>query len=637
MASNQATLISLAILKVDLDEGRRDYLGYFENFVISLIRRHKLDPVTDTDVARIFESDYGLRIPKRAAQLVLRRLARKSYLRREHNTYQIAKELPIIDLSTKRESAQKSIDDVYQALKDYAEQNFQLNWTDEDVDKSIFGFLDRFGIDCLRAYIFRTALPRIRKDDESNLYVVSKFISALHHEKSPLFGSVIVLVKGAMYANSLNCPDLESIEKNFKKVTFYLDAPLVFDLLRINGDERHAATGELVGLLKKLKGTVALFEHTVDEIDTVLEYAENNIESPTAAGRIIYALREAGMKRGDIALLRANLRDDIENDGIRINRTPRFEEDLQVGERELLGQLEGIVKTAGGAKFDVNSIRSIFVLREGQTPKRLEDTSAVLVTDNSSVAEAAFQYGKDHNSAQEVSAVITGYSLANVAWLKAPLGAPELPEKETLAACYAAMEPRTSLWELYLSEVDKLKRSGRISPDDHAALRLSGIAVDELMNMTRGDEGAFGGGTVRNILDRVKESYSAESQECLIEEKNKHAETRDEKERVEKQQHRLTTRLYWISGTVARIAMVLLSLFAMMVLVIAAIASPILTTAWIANSYNLSAMVNFVLTVAVVWGIYSNWVGASVRDVLRSCQRKTHDWMFAKLRSWLHL
>src|SRR5690606_8746221 len=86
---------------------------------------------------------------------------------------------------------------------------------------------------------------------------------------------------------------------------------------------------------------------------------------------------------------------------------------------------------------DINSVRSIYVLRSGTTPRNVEHAKAVLVTSNSGFAQAAFGYGKNHEESREVSSVITDFSLANMAWLKAPLGAPSLPMTEVIAFSYA--------------------------------------------------------------------------------------------------------------------------------------------------------------------------------------------------------
>ena len=132
-------------------------------------------------------------------------------------------------------------------------------------------------------------------------------------------------------------------------------------------------------------------------------------------------------------------------------------------------------------EYDVNSVRSIYALRHGKTPARLEDAGVILVTSNSALARATFEYGREHESSRAVSAVMTHFSLANVAWLKAPLKAPDLPELEVIAACYAALEPAPPLWNRYANEIDKLRALGGMSADDHQLLRPADGAneVDE--------------------------------------------------------------------------------------------------------------------------------------------------------------
>ena len=115
----------------------------------------------------------------------------------------------------------------------------------------------------------------------------------------------------------------------------------------------------------------------------------------------------------------------------------------------------------------------------------------MLVTNNSGFARAAFEYGREQEASREVSSVITDFSLANMAWLKAPLGAPSIPVTELLAFAYAALEPSTVLMDKYLKEVEKLEAQGEISARDHQVLRSSQLAHAELMNLTLGEEGAL--------------------------------------------------------------------------------------------------------------------------------------------------
>lgn len=69
--------------------------------------------------------------------------------------------------------------------------------------------------------------------------------------------------------------------------------------------------------------------------------------------------------------------------------------------------------------------------------------------------------------------MIADFSLANLAWLKAPLAAPELPRLEVMAACHAALEPPDALWSKYITEIDRLEAQGGITARDHEVLRYS--------------------------------------------------------------------------------------------------------------------------------------------------------------------
>ncbi|NLD37778.1 MAG: hypothetical protein GX654_13000 [Desulfatiglans sp.] len=113
------TLTSLAILKVDLDEGFRDYLDYLVSFSLFSLNSHKPDPVTDAKLAELLKDDFGLNIPRRGCQLVLRRLSKRGYLKKTDETFIAIKDLPFIDFESKKNLATTDIEKVYSALKIY--------------------------------------------------------------------------------------------------------------------------------------------------------------------------------------------------------------------------------------------------------------------------------------------------------------------------------------------------------------------------------------------------------------------------------------------------------------------------------------------------------------------------------------
>ena len=632
-----STFLSLAILKVDLDEGVSDYLGYLENFAASLITKYKPDPVTDSELASLFEQEFGLRVPVRGVQLVLRRLAKRGLMKRAHNTYRVTKDLPTFDIASKRVAAQCHIDDLCSSLRSFAENTFTLKWSDEDVTKALLGFLNKSGVDYIRAFVFRTALPEIPDSGPREHYVVARFIRDLYVRQDPLFESVIVFVKGQMYANAIICPDLEGLDKDFRKVCFYFDTSLILSTLNLQGEEDFQATTELITLLQRLRGSVAVFSHTLEEVDGILSFAEKNLHNPLAAQpRVFTHMRFADMKRGDVALLRAHLENDLRKLKFQIKMTPKYVPKYQISESELAAAIRAEIeyKNPGALQFDINSVRSIYVIRENLMPRRLEDTNAVFVTSNALLARAAFELGKEHNSTKEISSTITDYSLANVAWLKAPLGAPDLPKKKTLAACYATLEPARPLWEHYLTEVDKLEASGTITADDHALLRVSDIAVEELMNLTLGEEEAFAGGSVSKILERVKAELVREKTNAIDQEREAHQRTQRDKARLEQHSDFVVKQVYWISRRVAKVLCMSLSVLAIGILVLGASASVLVTTPYVAGSILLTAGVHFTAVLTIGWGIINTFFGTPFLSILRRIEKRIQDSLFFRLRIW---
>jgi len=141
--------------------------------------------------------------------------------------------------------------------------------------------------------------------------------------------------------------------------------------------------------------------------------------------------------------------------------------------------------------------------------------------------------------------VITDFSLANMAWLKAPMGAPSIPTTELLAYSYAALQPSKVLLDKYLSEIDKLQKQGKISARDHQLLRSSTIAQEELMRLTLGDEAALTEETVTETLRRVSSDIKREESEKVRQEQESHRRTRQELAVTMAARESLQRRTYW--------------------------------------------------------------------------------------------
>jgi len=396
--------------------------------------------------------------------------------------------------------------------------------------------------------------------------------------------------------------------------------------ISIYGQESNYTTWRLA----KMTSNLAVFEHTVEEVMQVLQYAEENLTNPKSVFHaMITSLRREGFSVADIVTTRGTLDGFFERYGIIRRSTPRYTKEFQIDEVILQKAIEEETHypRQRALEKDINSIRSIYELRRDKRPYRLEDAVAILVTTNSLLAYGAYKYGQQHETSREVSTVITDFSLANVAWLKAPMASPDLPRLELIADCYATMEPSTKLWNRYIEEIDRLKERGGITPADHDVLKLSLIARDELMNLTLGSDKAFAFETVSEILERVKAELVREKDSQLQDERARRFETQSRVEALKDRQAAFQKRLDFFASRVGSIAQ--WGVFVILLVIISGglfIASGFLGDQG-SNSFWVVWVFRGLAVLSVVWGVVDAMWGLSIKRLAEKCglwcERKT--------------
>ena len=342
--------------------------------------------------------------------------------------------------------------------------------------------------------------------------LVSNYVQFISNNEPERFRSFLILVQGHMLANALVCPDLQNAPQSFTGVTFYLDTPVLIRKLGLEGIAKKNAADELIVLLKNLGGKAAVFSHSREELYNVIQGAANYLESPDGRGSIIQEARRAGTAKSDLILLAETVDDKLSNGGIEVEPTPGYTERIQIDEaifeQVLVDEISYFNPRA--KEYDVNSVRSIYVKRNRKHIPSLEGSHAVLVTSNSAFAKAAWQYGQQYSTSRSASTVITDFTLANLAWLKAPMGGLAVPRTQLMAFSYAAVQPSRDLLGKYLNEIERLEKQGTFSERDLQLLRSSPMVSDELMNLTLGNDELLTEETITEILERVTDEIKAE-------------------------------------------------------------------------------------------------------------------------------
>ncbi len=579
-----ATLTSLAILKVSADH-RRDYLDYLWPFILQVLHDHRPEPISGHVVSNYIREGFGLEIPDRTINIVLKRIARRYSIKKEHGVYRIVGDLPDPRLWQKKERAQRHISSVLQGLRRFSTGTINSIDNDHDAIDAICAFLAEFDVSCLRAYLRGTAIPSLEGRHQTDIVLVSDYVRYVQQANPERFDSFLILVQGHMLANALLCPDLQDAPATYRDVTFYFDTPLLVQQLGLDGKPQKDAINALVNLLARLGGRAAAFAHSRDELQRLVQRTAEYFDTPQGRGGIVFEARRRGTTRSDLILIAESIDAELEKVGIKVDSTPPYIEDYQIDEQlfeEILEEKVRYRHNPNAKRHDTNSVRSIYALRANRVVRSLERAKAIFVTSNTGFAQAAWEYDQRFEPSQKVSSVISDFSLANMAWLKAPMGAPQIPTTQLLAFSYAALEPSEEFLDKYMSEIDRLERKGEISVTNHQLLRSSINAIPEIMHLTLGEDRSLTKETIVQTLERVSSEIKQEETDKLLNEQEAHRTTRQALDTQKTQNAELKSNIYWrCRGTATKLARSVSIAFGVLLAISSGVGIGLLNVAWV--------------------------------------------------------
>ncbi len=506
--ANDNTLISLAMLKSSID-AKKDYLERLRPFIMDALFKQRPEVVSDYIVSTYLKDMYGLVIPQQVTQILLQRIARDGCLVREHGVYRIVNLDESVQLDTVK--ATEHIGNVINGLIRYSSTTVSPIESKDEAINQLIAFLSEFSIPCVKYYLRNTALPDIANTQGSENVLVANYVIYISENEHELYSSFLVMLQGHMLANSLVCPSLSEAPKSYKNVTFFFDTRLILALAGLDGNIKKHATLSLCELIRKLHGTMSVFSHTMEEVQRVITVASDFIDSTEGRGSIVREARMAKRTKSDLLLIAADLEIELANINIKVQPTPRYHREYQIDETMFENILTDEIDyyNQKAIEYDVNTVRSIYALRERLSPNTIERCRAVAVTSNTAFANAAYQYGQKYLETSSVSSVITDFSLANMAWLKTPMESPQIPQNELIAFAYTAHQPTRRFIEALERELDKLEHEGRMT-ERHLQLLRSRTESPELMRYTLGREESLNYKTMTEIAENIEKEIKEE-------------------------------------------------------------------------------------------------------------------------------
>lgn len=575
-------IASLALLKVNWDHLKKDYVENFIPFIATLIKKHNYGVIDTNTVCYDFKKAFGLIIPYHPMCTILARAKKRGLIRQSQGRFK-----PNIDKVTKFEFTSianeqlRKQEKIVKEFMAFANKNYSVALTKDEAEAAFISFLKDHDLDILFASQDSTVLPPIKSSNEKK-FLIYKFIKNAHASEPEVFKFIVDIAVGYILASAVLYSKFDKFAGKLKKTNFYFDTRCILRLIGVEGKEKKEAYIEFFKTLSEEKGNLFLFQHTYEEIMGILEDALRWVENPrydsSLASPVLRYFVENNYKSSDVERFIVNVDRVLEeNKIIKVDAPdPNKDKYYQIDEKKLNDTIVEIYKEqnpnfeesdkCAAIQRDVKSISSIYKLRKGKKPKTIKEAKSIFVTTNSKLSYANRKYeiseiGEGHN----ITACLTDIFIGTLVWLQSPAKVFSLNEKKIISDCYAALQPNVILIKKFLNEIEKLKSEKKINNDEYYLLRTHRVAMELLGEKTMGDPNNFTDKTPEEIIDEIKEGIRKEGEEKYLKEKEHHKETllklditMKEKEGIEKNIGKEAEKISAILGKVLFVIFVLL-------------------------------------------------------------------------------
>ena len=440
----------------------------------------------------------------------------------------------------------KKIDDILHAIQKYFEQHFYHKTLPLDsIRDKLTSFFEANGFTVIGSV---NDLRLISKETGSDSFEIAHFILEEYEKKSVVYDDLCEVTKGFLTYKGLYyfLSDRKNhLNSKFQDVTFYLDCSLVLDALNYDTTSDYNAITELIRLVRRCGGQVAVFRHTAEESARLIEAFANK---PQCRNNFrLDNLAEKKLPR-DILLAIAQdipktLKEKVQVDTV---DAPSFSDKSNyqniLGEQEIVDWLvknrQGNGNSADAVeryKFDAKSLIAVGMCRRDFHPHYIEQARAMIVTQDPWLNKCLRDLYKDKFKT-EVYYSITDTELVSLLWLQDHKQIGNLPSDILIANAHAACRVSTDVMDRAIQIANTMAENGIIPSD--AALLVSSHADFKsfIADRVRNDANQLSDETIRSAVDAyirskadveivaAREEERRKSQNVIDSQKNRHSQ-----------------------------------------------------------------------------------------------------------------
>ena len=520
------TTIALALLKANWDEHHKSYLDNFNLLTAECLRQSADDVASVAQLVHDLKSRFGLTVPRHIAEVLLKRASKTSLLTKQHGAYNINRDVvDNSDFDERRNRVAEAYETLVQKLANFAGETFNVEWSEQQAEGVLHDYLNANALDLVRATTRQSPMSLPSRASKSEKYILVSFVNKAIAEDLSSLAPLKMVVEGTILVSAIFLPNPADPGRRFKDTVVFFDTRFLLEALGHCGESLRDPSRQLLDLLTGHGARIACFEHTHDEVESVLKACAMGLSTQSlypGSGSVFDHFLQKGFSESDVRLIMTTVKRDLEAIGIEVRRKPEYDERFAVDETRLQNFIESELqyRNPHALHRDVDSVSAVIRLRRGSAARDLERARAIFTTSNIPLIKGSNAFfSRDVGEEVALAPVcISEWHLTSLLWLKRPLERPELPQKRIIADFHAAINPSESFMRRYVDEVDKLEASGLHTAEAVFLLRNSLEARKIAMELTLGDDGAFTQGTVAEVLEIVQNSIRAEGEERLAKE-----------------------------------------------------------------------------------------------------------------------
>lgn len=529
------TLLSLAYVTSLWEQKKNIFDAYIPIVSSSIIDMwdHQ-SPINHAQVGDWVKEKYGLsNFTYGAARSILDKMSKKNILVRVNGEYQVNKDEIVKFVQTPTIDFESEMNRLVKQIMQYAKTCFHVELEEEQVTSGLMRFLDTYATELVlrKNKLFHDKIETV-KDTQKVKFIISKYILDNDAHDADVVNLLGSLAKGYLLSNIISFDNLDIFVGNLNGIIVALDAPIIYNLLSLNGESNYKLTKELIDLLQEKGAKLVVFNENDGEVvntihDAIYRLRKGNYDLRYCSRLLKTAILEhysasyLETKLGELATLyerySIETRDapdfppkysEIDIDKLKEYITDKY---TNKGTQALPEHLKAKIDT------DVTTVSYIFRMRGSKVAGTLKQSKAILVSTNKVLA-CASRLNNISNVRHLIPPCVTDVFLSTIIWQNFPKQCENLNHNILMSESYANIELDDKLLQMYYEDLERKYKEQVISKETYVLASTSNLISTLLEEKTLNDRELYTDETVNEIIYEI----NAEKDRKYHDEQNSH-------------------------------------------------------------------------------------------------------------------